>query len=144
MRPKRKTPKPYLTLQVGHEDQEKLRAIAHSLGFRIPSGKNAGQGSISALIGAIAQQQKIKLVKNMAIDGNPTYIYFENGLLTFSAISAETGENNPLATKEQYQTGDRCEGSIFESLQTEENIKLLDGYFILDEQLDLVQDWQIV
>lgn len=79
----------------------------------------------------------------MSIDGNPTTIYFENDLLTFSAISTD-GENNPLATKQQYEKGDRCVGSIFESLNPGENIHLEDGYFVLDDELDLMQDWQIV
>lgn len=142
-RPTRKRPKPYLMLQVEPEDQESLRAIALSLGLTIPSGKDAGKGSISALVSAIAQQQKVRITKNMSIDGNPTDIYFENNLLTFSAISSE-GEENQLATREQYESGDRDVGSVFESLNPKENIHLLDGYFVLDDELDLVQDWQVV
>lgn len=51
---------------------------------------------------------------------------------------------NRLATREEYQLADRCIGSIFEALQPGENIQLADGYFILDDDLDLIQDWQIV
>lgn len=69
-------------------------------------------------------------------DGNPTQIFFDDGLLTW--------EGERLATKEEYQVADRCVGSIFESLSPRENIQLLDGYFVLDDDLDLIQDWQIV
>lgn len=69
-------------------------------------------------------------------DGNPTQIFFDDGLLTW--------EGERLATKEEYQAADRCVGSIFESLSPGENIQLLDGYFVLDDDLDLIQDWQIV
>ena len=136
-RPKRKTPKPRLTLQIEPEDQKELEKIARSMGFLIPSGKDAGQGSISALVTAIARKQKLKLVKNMAIDGNPVCIFSENGLLNFSG-----GER--LATREEYELADRCVGSIFEALHPQENIHLQDGYFILDDELDLIQDWQII
>lgn len=69
-------------------------------------------------------------------DGKPTCIYSDDATLTFS------GET--LATKKQYELADRCTGSVFEALQPGENIKLNDGYFILDDDLDLIQDWQIV
>lgn len=135
-RPKRKTPKPRLTLQVEPEDQKKLQAIALKLRFITPAGSDAGNGSISALVTAIAEQQKLKLVKNMAIDGNPTRIYSSDSGLSFIG--------DRLATRKEYELADRCEGSIFESLNPSENIQLEDGYFILDEELDLFQDWQII
>jgi hypothetical protein len=82
------------------------------------------------------------MVNDAVNDGKPTKIFNDEGLLTFS-----TGGQNgdlPLASKEDYEQGDRCEGSIFEALEPGENIKLADGYFVLDEELDLVQDWQII
>jgi hypothetical protein len=135
-RPKRKAAKPCLTLQLEPEDVKKLRSLAKSLGFLIPSGINTGEGSISALMSAIAQQQKLKVAKNMSIDGNPTRIYSVNDSLCFE------GEN--LASKEQYELADRCVGSVFGGLSPRENIQLSSGYFILDDDLDLVQDWQII
>ncbi|MEH2135410.1 hypothetical protein [Nostoc sp.] len=62
-RPSRSTPKPRFTLQVEPEDQEKLKAIALFLGYIIPSGKRAGEGSTSALMKAIAQIDPEKLKK---------------------------------------------------------------------------------
>lgn len=44
-----------------------------------------------------------------------------------------------LATCEEYRSSDRCVGSIFEALEPGENIQLADGYFVLDDELDLVQ-----
>jgi hypothetical protein len=49
-----------LHLQIERADCDRLRELAKNLGFIIPSGTNAGQGSISALVGAIATE-KIKL-----------------------------------------------------------------------------------
>ncbi len=69
-------------------------------------------------------------------DGNPTYLYLKNGTLSFNG--------KVLASKHEYELADRCVGSIFESLSPGENIKLAEGYFVLDNDLDLVQDWQIV
>jgi mannitol/fructose-specific phosphotransferase system IIA component len=62
-RPSRKTPKPRLMLQIEPQDQEKLKAIALFLGYTIPSGKNFGDGNISALVTAIAQVNPEKLRK---------------------------------------------------------------------------------
>lgn len=73
----------------------------------------------------------------MSIDGNPTRIYSANGTLSFD-------DSFPLASKEEYQTANRCNSGIFEALKAGENIHLADGYFVLDEALNLVQDWQIV
>jgi hypothetical protein len=70
-------------------------------------------------------------------DGNPIQLFSNNGLLTFN-------DGFPLATKEEYESGDRCVGSVFEALSPEEHIQLEDGYFVLDDELDLVQDWSIV
>ena len=44
-----------LNLQVSPTDCDRLREIAKNLGFLTPSGTNAGQGSISALVSAIAK-----------------------------------------------------------------------------------------
>ncbi len=68
-------------------------------------------------------------------DGNPTQILSDNGFLNFS-----TGA---LASREEYGTADRCVGSIFEALRPGESIQLKEGYFVLNDDLDLVQDWQI-
>lgn len=73
----------------------------------------------------------------MSIDGNPTRIYSVNGTLTFEP-------QDKLASKSEYQLADRCIGSIFEALKPGENIQLEDDYYVLDQELDLVQDWQIV
>ena len=73
-------------------------------------------------------------------DGNPTQIFNDHGTLTFNA----EGKQLPLATKEEYELADRCIGSVFEALSPEEHIQLKDGYFILDDELDLIQDWSIV
>lgn len=74
---------------------------------------------------------------------NPTYIYNNQGLLTFN--STDDDDNPlPLATKDEYELGDRAVGSIFEALEPDEHIKLSDGYFVLDDELDLVQDWSTV
>ncbi|QLE46421.1 hypothetical protein FD723_40125 (plasmid) [Nostoc sp. C052] len=73
---------------------------------------------------------------NTIADGNPTCIYSDNTTLSFS------GEK--LATREEYELADRCVGSVFATLQPGENVKLEDGCFILDDDLDLVQDWQII
>ena len=55
-RPRHRTStKPRLCLQVESSDQKQLRQLAKSLGFLVPSGTNTGQGSISALVAAIAQ-----------------------------------------------------------------------------------------
>ena len=69
-------------------------------------------------------------------DGNPTQIFSDNGILVL--------DGEQLATKEEYEFADRCVGSIFESLRPGENIQLFNGYFILDDNLDLIQDWQII
>ena len=53
-RPRNTRIKPRLMLQVKAHDQEQLRQLAKSLGFLVPSGANTGQGSISALVTAIA------------------------------------------------------------------------------------------
>ena len=60
-----------------------------------------------------------------------TQIFFKDGLLSFDGCSV-------LATKEQYQSGDRCVGSVFESLNEGEKVQLQEGVFELDEDLDLV------
>lgn len=79
----------------------------------------------------------------MVSDGNPTYIHSRNGLLTFDSTD-DDGNPLPLATKNEYELGDRAVGSIFEALEPEEHVKLADGYFVLDDELDLIQDWSTV
>lgn len=63
-RPRKISPKHRITLnlQIEPADYERLRWVAHNLGFIVPSGTHAGQGSISALVAAIAQE-KIQLKK---------------------------------------------------------------------------------
>jgi hypothetical protein len=72
-------------------------------------------------------------------DGNPTQLFSKSGVLTFN----DEDGTLPLATKKEYELADRCIGSVFEALSPEENIQLQDGYFVLDNELDLVQDWSI-
>ncbi len=59
-----------------------------------------------------------------------TQIFFKDGLLSF--------DGSVLATKEQYQSGDRCVGSVFETFKKGEKVELQEGEFELDEDLDLV------
>lgn len=49
-----------------------------------------------------------------------------------------TYKSDRLATKEEYMSADRSIGSIFESLQPEEQIQFIDGTFLLDDDLDPV------
>lgn len=62
-----------------------------------------------------------------------TKIYSDNGLLSFD------GDEEKLATAEEYEMGDRCVGSIFEALESGEVIELEEGFFTLDEDLDLIK-----
>lgn len=78
-----------------------------------------------------------------SINGSPTQIFSNNGLLSF-VTDSEENEAFQLATREEYELADRCVGSIFESLVQGENIQLAEGYYILDADLDLVEDWQII
>jgi hypothetical protein len=74
----------------------------------------------------------------MVNESKPTIIHITpNGFLCFD-------EDYPLATSEQYKLADRSVGSVFEALRPDESIRLADGYFILDDELDLVQDWSIL
>lgn len=59
-----------------------------------------------------------------------TQIFSDDGFLSFN------GE--VLASSQEYELADRCEGSIFEALEPKELIELSDGEFILDQDLDLV------
>lgn len=79
----------------------------------------------------------------MTIDGNPTQVWIEEET---GALHWGSGvyQSNRLATREEYEAADRSIGSIFEALKPGENIQLADGYFVLDDDLDLIQDWQIV
>ena len=43
-----------------------------------------------------------------------------------------------LATRDEYETEDRCVGSIFEVLEPGELIELAEGVFMLDADLDLI------
>jgi hypothetical protein len=68
-RPRHRTTKPRLCLQVELSDQEQLRQLAKSLGFLVPSGTNTGQGSISALVTAIANARaQDKLIIDLGND----------------------------------------------------------------------------
>lgn len=78
----------------------------------------------------------------MTNENSPTCIYSRDGLLTFDSTD-EDSNLLPLAVKDEYELGDRCVGSIFEALEPEEHVKLADGCFVLDDELDLVQDWSI-
>lgn len=60
-----------------------------------------------------------------------TSIHYDDGLLCWDT-------EKPLATKQQYELGDRCVGSIFEALEPKEIIELVEGLFVLDDELDLV------
>jgi hypothetical protein len=66
-----------------------------------------------------------------------TQIFSNNGMLVFD-------REFPLATKEEYETADRCIGSVFEALLPAEHIQLKDGHFVLDDELDLIENWDIV
>lgn len=59
-----------------------------------------------------------------------TSIHYDNGLLCWDV-------EKPLATKDRYELGDRCVGSIFEALEPEERVELKEGIFYLDEDLEL-------
>ena len=59
-----------------------------------------------------------------------TSIHYDDGLLCWDA-------EKPLATREQYELGDRAVGSIFESLEPKEVVELKEGLFVLDDELDL-------
>lgn len=76
-------------------------------------------------------------------DGSPTQIWIEEETGTLCWGSG-TYQADRLATREEYESADRCVGSVFEALEPGENIQLADGYYVLDNDLDLVQDWQIV
>lgn len=61
-----------------------------------------------------------------------TSIHYDNELLGWDS-------DKPLATKEQYEWGDRVVGSIFEALEPNEIVELVEGLFILDDDLDLIK-----
>lgn len=63
-----------------------------------------------------------------------TTIYNDHGTLVFSPSC-----DAPLASRQDYESADRCVGSVFESLTLEEKIELSEGVFALDEDLDLVK-----
>jgi hypothetical protein len=60
-----------------------------------------------------------------------TQIFNDNGFLNFSI--------GTLANVDDYETSDRCEGSIFESLEPGETVVLSEGEFKIDEDLDLIK-----
>ncbi len=62
-----------------------------------------------------------------------TNIYIDCGVLVFNSFGAEV-----LASRKDYETADRCVGSIFEALTPGELICLAEGEFQLNEDLDLV------
>ncbi|HEY9824887.1 MAG TPA: hypothetical protein V6D19_05525 [Stenomitos sp.] len=57
-------------------------------------------------------------------------IFDKDGFLNF--------DDGELASKEQYRLADRSVGSIFESLNPGEEIELVEGNFVLDEDLDIL------
>ena len=63
-----------------------------------------------------------------------TAIYSDNSFLTFD------NRCQRLATVEEYKLADRTYGSIFESLEPGEEIELEEGYFYLDDSLDLIEN----
>ena len=63
-------------------------------------------------------------------------IFFNNGVIGW--------DGRKLATRKEYEMADRCVGSIFDDLHPGENVQLSDGYYILDEDLNLIPNWQIV
>lgn len=93
----------------------------------------------------------------MDINGNPTRIFSNNGVLSF-APDFDDDKTSQLASKQEYELADKTKEclwgklppqnlrveSIFESLVQGENIQLVEGYFVLDANLDLVQDWQMI
>jgi len=68
---------------------------------------------------------EMKKVKN---EGS-TQIFSDGATLRFY------GEK--LATKKEYELADRCAGSVFEALSPQDIVELEDGYFALDDDLDL-------
>lgn len=59
-----------------------------------------------------------------------TQIFNKDGFLNF--------DGGELASKEQYELADRSVGSIFESLNPGEEVELVEGNFVLDEDLELI------
>lgn len=59
-----------------------------------------------------------------------TQILTKDGFLNF--------DGGELASKEQYRLADRSVGSIFEALQPREEVELVEGNFVLDEDLELI------
>jgi hypothetical protein len=62
-----------------------------------------------------------------------TTIYIDSNVLVFNPFGEEV-----LASRKNYETADRCVGSVFESLTPGERVRLADGEYILDQDLDLV------
>jgi hypothetical protein len=60
-----------------------------------------------------------------------TKIFIKDGALNFNA--------GDLATIKDYETADRCVGSIFEALKEGEEIELKEGVFALDDELDIIK-----
>ena len=65
-RPKRDRQKTNFNLMIDPEDQEALREMALALGYLVPAGKSAGQGSVTALVRALAQRHQQK-PENLAV-----------------------------------------------------------------------------
>jgi hypothetical protein len=80
-------------------------------------GANTSEGIDNAVAGVI------KML-------NPTTIYINNEFLNFS-----TGA---IACVKDYEYGDRCIGSIFETLASGDYVALKEGIFQLDDELDLI------
>ncbi len=65
-----------------------------------------------------------------------TPIYYNNDNLTFDGVT--------LATKEHFELSDRCQGSIFEALSPGVIVMLVDGFYLLNEDLDLSSELVVV
>ncbi len=63
-------------------------------------------------------------------------IFFNNGVLDCNG--------KKLATRKEYEIANRGVGSIFDDLHPGETVQLSDGYYLLDEDLKLIPNWQIV
>lgn len=61
-----------------------------------------------------------------------TKIMIDDCKLTFN-------DTNTLASVYEYETADRCVGSIFEALKAGDIVQLKEGYYRLDDELDLIK-----
>lgn len=67
-----------------------------------------------------------------------TLIFISGDVLCFDPNSVSPdAQDSRLATTEEFNQGDRCVDSIFETLDSGELIELMDGQFILGHDLEL-------